>query len=115
MITLTIPGRLPSLNETLRMHWGKRGRMKKDMAWHLAVSGQSRPAYGAKCRAVITVYQKTRRFDKDNLYGACKPIIDALKETGYIHNDSMPWLDLDVQQALDHKNPRVEIEIEELP
>jgi hypothetical protein len=34
---------------------------------------------------------------------------------GFIYQDSPKWLDLDIRQALDHKNPRVEIELEELP
>jgi Holliday junction resolvase RusA-like endonuclease len=114
MINLTIPGRLPSLNETMRMHWAKRAKLKDGMAWILATSGQPRPDYGRKYHAVITVYQKTRRFDKDNLYGACKPVIDALKESGYIYRDSPDWLDLDIRQELDHGNPRVEIELEKL-
>jgi Holliday junction resolvase RusA-like endonuclease len=114
VITLTIPGRLPSLNENLRAHWAKRARAKDDMSWHLAMSGQPRPKT-KKCRAALTVYQKTRRFDEDNLHGACKPVIDALKETGYIWRDSPEWLELKIRQELDHVNPRVEIVIEVLP
>jgi Holliday junction resolvase RusA-like endonuclease len=114
MISLTIPGRLPSLNETMRMHWAKRTELKDGMAWILATSGHQHPTYGSRCRAVITVYQKTRRFDEDNLHGACKPVIDALRATGYIYRDSPDWLDLEIRQELDHKNPRVKIEIEEL-
>jgi len=113
-ISLTIPGRLPSLNETLRMHWGKRKRIKENMAWHLATSGRPRPAHGRRCRVKLTVYQKTRRFDEDNLHGACKPVIDALRESGYIYRDSPEWLEQEIRQALDHENPRVEIELEEL-
>jgi Holliday junction resolvase RusA-like endonuclease len=118
-ICLTIPGRLPSLNEMLRMHWAKRRRLKKDMAWGLMLSaGQPLSAHvGTRkrlCHVVIIVYQKTRRFDEDNLAGACKPVIDCLKEMGFIYRDSPKWLDLDIRQAIDHKNPRVEIEVEEL-
>jgi len=113
-IRLTIPGRLPSLNEMLRMHWAKRKRIQEDMAWHLATSGHQHPTNGLRCHAMITVYQKTRRFDEDNLHGACKSVIDALRSTGYIYRDSPEWLDLDIRQELDHKNPRVEIEIKEM-
>jgi Holliday junction resolvase RusA-like endonuclease len=62
----------------------------------------------------IMVYQPTRRFDKDNLYASCKLIIDALRKLSLIYNDSPKWLDLDIQQDLDHDNPRVEIDITEL-
>ena len=118
MISLTIPGHLPSLNETMRMHYRKRMRLKKDMKWALMCAyGTPLPDGKRKriCHLVITVYQKTRRFDEDNLHGACKPVIDCLKEMGFIYRDSPKWLDLDIRQAIDHKNPRVEIELEELP
>ena len=118
MIALTIPGQLPSLNETMRMYYRKRMRLKKDMKWSL-ICAYGMPLPDGKrqrlCHLVITVYQKTRRFDEDNLHGACKPVIDCLKEMGFIYQDSPKWLDLDIRQALDHKNPRVEIELEELP
>jgi len=117
MIALMIPGRLPSLNEMLRMHYRKQMRLKKDMKWVLTCAyGTPLPDGNRKrlCHLVITVYQKTRRFDEDNLHGACKPVIDCLKEMGFIYRDSPKWLDLDIRQALDHKKPRIEIEIEEL-
>jgi Holliday junction resolvase RusA-like endonuclease len=66
------------------------------------------------CHLVITIYQKTRRYDEDNVHGACKGLIDCLRKLGYIYHDSLDWLDLDIRQALDHKNPRIEIEIEDL-
>ena len=113
-IALTIPGRLPSLNEMLRMHWAQRIRIKDNMAWVLATSGQPHPS-SLHCRVKLTVYHPTRRFDEDNLHGACKPILDAMREAGYIYRDSPKWLELEIKQALDHKNPRVEIEVEELP
>jgi Holliday junction resolvase RusA-like endonuclease len=118
MIALTIPGQLPSLNKMLRTHWAKRAKLKKDMRWILMCAYGTPPPDGNRkrlCHLVITVYQKTRRFDEDNLHGACKPVIDCLKEMGFIYRDSPKWLDLDIRQALDHKKPRIEIEIEELP
>ena len=112
-IHFTILGRLPSLNEMLRTHWAKRLRAKNAMSWEMATSGQPRPE-GERCRVGIVVYQKTRRFDEDNLHGACKPVIDALRESGYIYRDSPKWLELEIRQELDHEDPRVEIVIEEI-
>jgi Holliday junction resolvase RusA-like endonuclease len=117
VISLTIPGRLPSLNETLRTHWQKRRRLKKAMKWQIICAYETPPPDGnreRRCHLVLTVYQKTRRFDEDNLHGACKDLIDCLKEMGFIYRDSPKWLDLDIRQAIDHENPRVEIEIEEV-
>ena len=117
MIRLTIPGRLPSLNETLRMHWAKRAKIEQNMKWSLIFSCHGTIPDGKRerlCHLVITVYHPTRRFDEDNLHGACKPVIDCLKEMGFIYRDSPKWLDLDIRQTIDRKNPRVEIEIEEI-
>jgi len=61
----------------------------------------------------IIVYQPFRRFDEDNLVGATKLLVDALRETGFIYRDSPKWLKREVRQEIDRKNPRVEITVEE--
>ena len=47
--------------------------------------------------------------------GSLKILIDAMRDIGLIYRDSPKWLKVDKPiQKLDHKNPRVEIAIEEL-
>jgi Holliday junction resolvase RusA-like endonuclease len=99
------------------MYWRRRVRIKNDWIKALWVEGGAflpRIREKKRYRASIMVYQPTRRFDKDNLHASCKLVIDALRELNFIYNDSPKWLDLDIQQDLDHDNPRVEISIEEL-
>jgi Holliday junction resolvase RusA-like endonuclease len=117
VIRLTIPGRLIPHGELLRMHWAKRARLKADLArslWYQARGDLPLKKEKRRHRVFIMVYQPTRKFDKDNLHASCKLVIDALKDLYFIYNDSPAWLDLEIRQAIDHKNPRVEIELEEL-
>lgn len=114
MISLVIPGSLPSLNKLLNFHWAKRNRINN--GWTLEIACQTERCKlrkKEKKTVKIIVYHKTRRFDEDNLHGAVKGIIDALRKTNWIYNDSPRWLDLELSQAIDHENPRVEIRIEE--
>jgi Holliday junction resolvase RusA-like endonuclease len=119
MIRLTLPGVIPSLNQRERMHWAKRARSKQAMLWAIRSSyGKPFPKRDIgrqrKCRVAIHVYHKTRRMDIDNLHGAIKPIIDILRQNGFIYNDSWKWLDLGLTQGIDKDNPRVDIRIEEV-
>jgi len=115
-LTFTIPGPLPSLNKLLRMHWAKRRQLKNDYKRELWVQGGTRDTPHAKKRRQaisITVFQPFRRFDEDNLVGATKLLVDALREVGFIYRDSPRWLRREVRQEIDRKNPRVEITVEE--
>jgi len=42
----------------------------------------------------ITVYHKNyaRFYDQDNLIGGCKPVVDCLKELGWIFDDTRNWV-----------------------
>ena len=113
-MNLTIPGQLPSLNKLLNMHWAKRMRLNETYIWEIITTiGRKKELIKKKRTVKIMVYHKTRRFDEDNLHGAIKGIIDALRKTDWIYNDSPRWLKLDLSQAIDHENPRTEIRIEE--
>jgi len=45
-----------------------------------------------------------RMFDRDNLWGACKPVIDAIGNLKLIRNDSEEYIDLTVAQEKSHEN-----------
>lgn len=54
----------------------------------------------------------SRLLDDDNLRGGAKPLIDCLKESGLIEDDSPKWIDLEVKQELvPAGEERTEIEI----
>lgn len=50
-----------------------------------------------KVRLLITIFPK-HLWDPDNLTGAMKPLIDAAKHIGYLHDDDPAHLDLEVRQ-----------------
>jgi hypothetical protein len=117
---LTILTDLPSANEIIRMHWAERKRLRLRLAKEIwgrylldGYHGDIEKDRGKKVKksVTITLYRKGRRFDKDNAYGAVKILIDALRDVGFVYNDSEKWLDLGVCQELDHEHPRTEIEI----
>jgi len=115
---LTILGELPSTNKRERMHWAQRSKLNKailTIIWIQKLEQRIFPAKPEKKKksVTITLYHKTRRFDKDNAYGAVKPVVDALRKLSLIYNDSPRWLDLGVVQELDHEKPRTEIEIKD--
>lgn len=105
-ITAIIPGPLPSLNALLRMHWAKRKRFKDG---YILALPKRRAKAKKKMLVSIAVFLPTRRFDIDNLHGAVKLIIDALRRNNLIYQDSPRWIDLNVSQSLDRFNPRTEI------
>jgi Holliday junction resolvase RusA-like endonuclease len=41
----------------------------------------------------LTIYN-SRQYDPDNLVGAQKPVLDAMKSLGWIHDDSAKWIEL---------------------
>jgi len=98
-VRMVIPGVPASLNKTQRMHWARRRKM--NMAWMLLVRSQMpefvlHPFVKVRCRITLA---HSRAFDTDNLYGACKPLIDALRHWKLIFDDTPEYLDLKVEQV----------------
>ena len=119
MINLTIQTLPPSLNRLERMHWAVKKKLRKTFAQELHhawwESGDPVKDGPRKMRLTTTIYWKTRRLDEDNAMGSLKIIIDAMRDVGLVYRDSPKWLEVKKPiQKLDHKSPRVEIEIEEL-
>ena len=97
---LELPIKIKSLNITSRMHWAAKKRDKQMYA--LLVRHQMRrrkipPAKKTKHTLTIISYRK-RLLDKDNLYGGCKQLIDAMCDEKLIYDDSPEYLDLKVEQ-----------------
>lgn len=104
----------PSINKVLRMHWAKRFRLKD--AWRLMIRagfGNHPKPRPVRQKVKITLWH-SRAFDKDNAYGACKVVFDAMKAEGLIVDDSSDWLDASVEQAkCSHKERHTIIEMED--
>ena len=101
---------LPTLNKLLRMHWAVKKRLQDQINTEIAVivnamvtsTGEIPPEFlGMKKKRVliITLYRKKLQ-DPDNLVGSCKPLIDAVKKTGLIYDDSDTWVKLDIRQLI---------------
>lgn len=117
MITLEIPRIPESPNNFLGFHWRHRDRNSKlwQMEIHYALMGR-RPPQPYE-RAKVHIDRRSRgELDKDNLYGCVKPVIDALRYSKVLVDDSPKHLELDVTQSRSFKlPPRTLIEIEPLP
>lgn len=112
---VVIPEPVHSINEILRWHWAKRGKVQDTygLAIHAAMDGVRVPRFQpTKCKVEVASYRK-RLLDPDNLVGGTKLIVDALRKLGIVYRDSPKWIDLNVSQSLDRFNPRTEIFISE--
>lgn len=112
---VTIYADVPSLNKLLRMHWAKRRRLCDDVQAEItAMHGLPLPSRRRVAKSVRIMSYRKRLLDKDNLTGGAKPIVDALKLCGFIWDDSPEWIELHVDQAVDAKRPRTEIEVSQV-
>lgn len=120
---LTIPGILPGLNEYIDAERSYKGKykaasMKKQAQNVIGYMVKTQLRGGVRfTRPVVIHYlwiEPSRRRDKDNVAFAKKFIQDALVEAGVLRNDG--WAEIEHftdDFAVDPKNPRVEVTIEE--
>ena len=116
--TLTIPGRLPGLNEytnTCRTNPQKGNRMKQEaqtaIMWQI-MAQMRRHRFDGPVFLLYRYFEKDRRRDKDNVSGfAHKVIQDALVQSGTIHDDGWDYVTghMDLYEV-DRDNPRIVVE-----
>lgn len=97
-MTITIPTCPPSINKVLRMHWTSKRNLRA--AWILLIRSQMgppKPVPKTKMRVTITLHN-SKAYDRDNAFGACKVIFDAMKTLGLIFDDRPQFLDAEVKQ-----------------
>jgi len=100
VIRMVIPMASPSLNQTQRMHWAELRKLAKTWQVHIFVRAfEVRAEPASSKRRVVIERRGKRQLDKDNAYGGCKIIVDALKKEGLIVDDDSQNLDLEVTQA----------------
>lgn len=124
-IEIRLPHRLESPNRLLHAHW--RTRTKDKQAWrarlllvmadatgYSSVAGFEHPweamtgAYGlepVRDRRRVHVDRQvpsSRNFvrDRENLVYSVKSLLDQVKYLGFVRDDSMKWIDLDVTQRV---------------
>lgn len=119
---LTIKGTLPGLNEFIaenRRNYHAGAKLKKEAQYLVELSAKHclkrwKPSGPVFMR--YTWYEPTKRRDKDNIAAGGRKIIqDALVSAGYLKNDG--WNDIvgfSDTFRIDKKEPRIEVEIEEV-
>jgi len=115
MIEIIIPRIVPTLNRLLRMHWSARRSIQREWNDALWVERLQRQklAIWPLSKAWVHVYrQGPKKLDIDNLHGAAKIVVDALKHAQIIQDDSPDHIELVVSQALG--SPQTIIRLEPL-
>ena len=115
---LTIPGRLPGLNEyttACRTNPQKGNRMKKDaqeaIMWQI-LAQLRRVKFARPVFLLFTFYEQDRRRDRDNVSSFARKVIqDALVQCGTLQDDGWEhvtgYLD---RFEVDKENPRIIVE-----
>lgn len=119
MVTLTISGRLPSLNEYTRACRGNKymgAKMKKEneelIGWHIATQLKE-IHFDAPVRMAFRWYEPNGKRDLDNICFAKKFILDALVSNEVIKNDNWKHIKGFTDEFfIDSKNPRIEVDID---
>ena len=112
-ITLKIPGKLPSNNKLSGHVWARTNWCKKFMKELVPLTKLRRWKGRARVCVSRNMGPKERAYDVDNLYGGCKPLLDALKNMYYIEDDSNALLDLSMSQGRADDGPSITITISE--
>lgn len=127
---IIVKGTLPALNDyiaamNLGRHAGNdmKAEAVRSVGWFARQEVQQRPIWSYPLRITFTWVESNRRRDKDNIAFAKKFILDALQPfhqklnpygVGIIDGDGWKHIDgFDDRFAVDAKNPRIEILIEE--
>lgn len=120
MRCLTIPGRLPGLNEYIEAERRNKyiaANMKREAEQRIILAAKAQ-LRGVRFRAPVVMHytwlEPNRKRDKDNIAFARKFVQDALVRCGVLQNDG--WAEIDGFTdafAVDRKSPRVEVRFEE--
>lgn len=84
--------------------------------WRKEITKEFCRKHPALVRRKVTIFVvwEHRHADPDNLYGAIKPVIDALRHNNLLYQDSKKWIELHVDDSIigmANGKPRTEIEI----
>jgi len=116
---LTIPFKLPSLNEYINKLNRNRyvgSKFKKDVeldiCWQIKL--QRLKPITKPCMLIITWQEANRRRDIDNVYSASKYILDSLQTIGVLPTDGAKWVKGISNEIKYGKEYLIEVEIKEI-
>jgi hypothetical protein len=90
----------PSLNDLLGHRPAHLANMHYRKEWSkIILANMGRGGFGKdwiprRVELDVVVYTMRGKRDTDNLYGGLKPVIDAFRAMGWLHDDSQEWLTL---------------------
>ena len=85
----------------LRSHWAQRRKDKESWREHVQrACGQRKRRFTGRVRLSILVYRQ-RLQDPDNAYASVKNLLDALRNEGWLANDSPGLLSLNVTERVE--------------
>jgi len=121
MITLTIPGTLPGMNDIIAEARKSRWVSAEQKKYHTELVKWSAiqaklPKVEGRVNIHITWYEKSKQRDPDNIHAGTKFLLDGLVQAGVIKNDTQRYIGkIDHDEIrVDRNRPRVEIEITEV-
>lgn len=121
MMKVTIPFRLPSLNEYVnesRKNKYGSAKFKKKLENDIIVFLRKylkQIKIEDKIRIKFVWYENDKRRDKDNICSAKKFILDAMQKAGYLCNDGWKQIEGFIDEFyIDKDNARVEVFIEKV-
>lgn len=101
MIDITIPLRTPTFNQLLRMHFRRRRKVLKEIAWEVRrLGGVPPPEPLARARVTIHRYT-TGTLDEDGLPAVAKGILDVLQPCSLKHPLGLGWIASDGPACLE--------------
>lgn len=112
---ITIPGRLPGLNEIIEANRINRfagAKQKKDAQKLIKLCARNLPALTEPVKLEYLWVEQARRRDWDNIMAGQKFVQDALVDAGKLTNDG--WANIILVRhdfAVDKEHPRVEVTI----
>lgn len=112
---ITIPGRLPGLNEIIEANRINRfagAKQKKDAQKLIKLCARNLPVLTEPVKLEYLWIEQARRRDWDNIMAGQKFVQDALVDAGKLTNDG--WANIILVRhdfAVDKDNPRVEVTI----
>jgi hypothetical protein len=114
--TLTIPGQLPTLNETIndcKRHWSLYHAKKKKFTTLISLAVSHLKPIEGQVHLSFRWFTQDKRTDPDNIAaGGRKVILDGLVKGGILPGDSFGHIaSFSDVFAIDRGNPRVEVEI----
>jgi hypothetical protein len=115
-VTLSLPFATPSQNTYQRWHFRKQASYLAQVQMVIRSELNRQGLYGqqttARKASVVIRRYSSGSLDYGNLVGGCKPLLDALRYEGLIHDDSVRWLDDRYEQhEAKRGEARTEVEI----